>query len=88
MSATEKLLYLVAGTGIGAVLGMLFAPQSGHETREMITDKVDEGRKFVREQGGAKGTVRNIFEGTRNRFNESVEAGVQEYQDRRDERVS
>jgi gas vesicle protein len=54
----EKILYFLAGAGIGAVLGLLFAPKSGRETREIIartandsrdfiTNKVTEGRQFV-----------------------------------------
>jgi hypothetical protein len=30
---------LLAGVGIGIGLGLLFAPSSGHETREMIRDR-------------------------------------------------
>jgi len=105
MNASEKFLYLIAGTGIGAAFGILFAPKSGQETRntiatqaqrgvDLISEKVNEGKKFVQEQGGATGTVRNIvdrgkqtfndsIESVKNRFNESVEAGTNEYQAQR-----
>jgi gas vesicle protein len=43
----DKLLYFVAGAGIGAVLGLLFAPKSGRETREMIARGANEGRDFL-----------------------------------------
>jgi gas vesicle protein len=54
----DKFLFFLAGAGIGAVLALLFAPKSGRETRELIartatdsrdfvTNKVGEGRRFV-----------------------------------------
>lgn len=36
---TAALIGLVAGLAAGAVLGILFAPQSGKKTRELISDK-------------------------------------------------
>ncbi len=58
----DKFLYFLAGAGIGAVLALLFAPKSGRETRELIartatdsrdylSNKVNEGRQFVEEKG-------------------------------------
>jgi gas vesicle protein len=65
-SAGDKLLYFLAGAGIGAVFALLLAPKSGRETREFITqratdgrdflnNKVSEGRQYV-EQAGRKAT--------------------------------
>jgi gas vesicle protein len=34
---------LLAGLGVGLVLGFLFAPQSGEETREIIVERAKEG---------------------------------------------
>lgn len=45
--ADSKAAWFVAGLGIGAALGMLFAPQSGEETRELITRKTNEGRDLL-----------------------------------------
>ena len=58
----DKFLYFVAGAGIGAVFALLFAPKSGHETREMlartatdsrdfVSNKVNEGKQIVEERG-------------------------------------
>jgi len=46
-----KLTYLLAGIGIGALVALLFAPQSGEETRRQIADKVEDGKDFVTAQG-------------------------------------
>lgn len=40
----------IIGLGIGAVVALLFAPQSGEETRDMISQKVDQGRDYVNDQ--------------------------------------
>ena len=61
-SGTDKVLFFLAGAGIGAAFALLFAPKSGRETREaiartatdsrdFITNKVVEGRNFVEEKG-------------------------------------
>jgi gas vesicle protein len=35
------------GLGVGALVGILFAPKSGEETREFLSQKADEGRDFA-----------------------------------------
>ena len=35
------------GIGIGAVLGILFAPKSGEDTREFLGKRADEGREYA-----------------------------------------
>jgi gas vesicle protein len=39
------LIYFVAGTAIGAALGVLFAPREGAETREQLGDWLKERRE-------------------------------------------
>ncbi|HXO04315.1 MAG TPA: YtxH domain-containing protein [Candidatus Sulfotelmatobacter sp.] len=46
-SAGSKVSYFLAGLGIGALVGILFAPKSGEETREYLTTKADEGRDYA-----------------------------------------
>ena len=43
----SKVSYFLAGLGIGALVGILFAPKSGEETREYLTSKADEGRDYA-----------------------------------------
>ena len=42
--------YLLAGLGIGAIIGLLMAPKVGSETREIIAKKADEGRDYARKK--------------------------------------
>jgi gas vesicle protein len=42
-----KISYFVAGLGIGAAIALLFAPQSGEDTRKQIAEKAQEGGEFV-----------------------------------------
>jgi gas vesicle protein len=42
-----KISYFVAGLGIGAAVALLFAPQSGEETRKQIADKAQDGKDYV-----------------------------------------
>jgi gas vesicle protein len=44
---SSKVSYFLVGVGIGALVGILFAPQSGEETREFLVSKADEGRDFA-----------------------------------------
>lgn len=46
-NGASNLGFFLAGLGIGAILALLFAPQSGKETRELIAQKALESRDFV-----------------------------------------
>ena len=43
----SKVSFFLVGLGIGALVGILFAPKSGEETREYLTSKADEGRDYA-----------------------------------------
>ena len=47
---TDKLAWFLAGVGSGAVVGILFAPRSGDETREVLRAKAEEGRQYVQDR--------------------------------------
>ncbi len=38
----------LVGLGMGIMVGLLYAPRTGEETRELLTHKADEGREFVK----------------------------------------
>jgi gas vesicle protein len=43
----SKVSYFMVGLGIGALIGILFAPKSGEETREFLSNKADEGKAYA-----------------------------------------
>jgi len=43
----SKVSFFLVGLGIGALVGILFAPKSGEETREYLSQKADEGRDYA-----------------------------------------
>ena len=43
----SKVTYFLVGLGVGALVGILFAPKSGEDTREYLAKKADEGRDFA-----------------------------------------
>jgi len=45
------ILWFLAGLGIGAAVGVLYAPRAGHETRQALLDAADEGREYVTGRG-------------------------------------
>src|ERR1051325_2737413 len=93
IKVNDKLVYLGAGCGIGLVLGLLFAPQTGEEIRHTLTSKVDDLTHKVQEKVQESGigdtasqTWRNVMEKGKNvanigrsRLNESIEAGKRKY---------
>ncbi len=46
----SKVSYFLVGLGIGALIGILFAPKSGQETREYLTGKAEEGREYAQKK--------------------------------------
>ena len=46
----SKVSYFLVGLGVGALMGVLFAPKSGEETREYLSKRADEGREFAQKK--------------------------------------
>jgi gas vesicle protein len=88
-NGATNLGFFLAGLGMGAVLALLFAPQSGRETRDLIAKKANEGRDYVntrsrelREQ--ADGLVekgRDRLSKEKERVSAAYEAGRQAYRE-------
>jgi gas vesicle protein len=46
----DGLANFVLGVGVGVVVGLLFAPKTGEETRELLKNKADEGKEYLRKR--------------------------------------
>lgn len=64
---TSRALWFVAGAAIGATIALLYAPQSGRDTRRRIAKKAEKGREALAEQG------RNIAEAGRDLYDKGRE---------------
>lgn len=48
--SNSKVVYFLLGLGLGSLVSVLFAPKSGDETREYLSDKLGEGSEYAREK--------------------------------------
>lgn len=79
----------LAGLGVGIGIGMLFAPKSGGETREILKSKADEGREYLRKRSTElREQAGDLFEKgkealgrQRETLADAMEAGKQAYRD-------
>ncbi len=46
----SKVSYFLVGLGVGALMGVLFAPKSGEDTREYLAKRADDGRDFAQKK--------------------------------------
>jgi gas vesicle protein len=77
------------GLGVGVAVGMLFAPKSGSETRELIKNKAGEGGDYLKQRSAdlketASGWVdkgKDALGRQKDTLNDAMEAGKQAYRD-------
>jgi gas vesicle protein len=51
MEDDSKFSYFFLGLGLGVAAGLLFAPKSGPETRDLLRSKADEGKEYLKRRG-------------------------------------
>jgi gas vesicle protein len=51
MEEDKRMSYFCLGVGIGVAVGILFAPKSGEETRQLLRSKADESKGYVKRKG-------------------------------------
>jgi gas vesicle protein len=92
----NSIVWFLAGLGIGAIAGVLYAPRSGSETREALRSKAEEGREFVRQRAreareqaeGWADRGREAFNQQKEQFRSAYEAGRQAYHETADAEIS
>jgi gas vesicle protein len=80
-------LWFLAGLGVGTVVGVLYAPKSGDETRDAIRSRAQEGSERARAQARrareqASEWVdrgRDVLNQQKEQFRSAYEAGRQAY---------
>ena len=83
----SKFIYFLAGLGIGALVGILFAPQAGEQTRELISEKAEEGRDYLLRKGrefrdqtsSIVDRGKETFAHQREQISAAIDAGKQAY---------
>ena len=89
MDDSKGLSYFLLGLGLGVAVGVLFAPQSGEETRGLIKSKAGEGGEYIKRRGeelrGSASEVvdkgRSVLSSQRDQLRAAVDAGKQAYRE-------
>lgn len=86
---SNSFVWFLAGLGVGALVGVLYAPRSGSETREALRARADEGREYVRDRARVARDQasqwvdrgRDVVSQQKEQFRAAYEAGRQAYQE-------
>jgi gas vesicle protein len=89
MEDDNKLSYFFLGLGLGVAVGVLFAPKSGTETRELLKSRANDGADFVkrrstelRDQAAeAVDRSKETLRRQKDNLSAAVEAGKQAYRE-------
>jgi gas vesicle protein len=84
---SNSFVWFLAGLGIGAIAGVLYAPRAGEETRQVLRSRAEEGREFVRQRAqqareqatGWAERGREVLGQQKEQFRSAYEAGRQAY---------
>ncbi len=74
MDNSKNVAWFVAGVSVGAAIALLFAPQSGEDTRRLIGEQARKGRRKVEEMGrDAWDRGRDLFDKGRDLADDAAE---------------
>ncbi len=82
-----SIVWFLAGLGLGALAGVLYAPRSGSETREQLRVKAEEGREYMKQRAREvkdqasqwADKSRDAVSSQKEQFRAAYEAGRQAY---------
>ncbi len=88
-NSSNSFVWFLAGMGLGALVGVLYAPRSGSETRDVLRARAEEGRDYVRTRARDVRTQatdwvdrgRDVVNQQKDQFRAAYEAGKQAYQE-------
>jgi gas vesicle protein len=83
----NSFVWFLAGLGLGALAGVLYAPRSGSETREVLRARAEEGRNYMRDRAREARSQasqwadrgREVVSQQKEQFRAAYEAGRQAY---------
>ena len=90
----EGIANFFLGLGVGVGIGLLFAPNSGEQTRGALKSKADEGREYLKKQatelrenasdmaGDLVEKGREVINRQKDNLNDAIAAGKQAYRDK------
>ena len=87
--SNNNFIWFLAGLGFGALVGVLYAPRSGRETRDAIRNTALEGRDYIKNRGReAKDTVsqwvergKEVVNRQKDQFSSAIDATRQAYRE-------
>ncbi len=75
-SKVQGLAWFIAGLGVGALVGILYAPKSGRETREDLAQGAREGTEYLRNRSRqAVDQVSSLVDKSKEQMGEYVDRG-------------
>jgi gas vesicle protein len=89
----DKFGSFLLGLGLGVGIGLVFAPQSGEETRDLLKGKADESKDYLKRQSeGLRNSAaeavdkgRDAINRQRDSLNDAIDAGKQAYREKVDQ---